>query len=104
MNNSNYLLEEKPNPIVRQLDQVELLTVKRVKWLSTKPGYSPSPHGIWSVVGIIDGEALVAKDDTLIRIPLSDIRKAHAYDRQQVIDRLTEICKGRNNGKKETIK
>jgi hypothetical protein len=95
---NNYLPEE-PQPIIQQLDQVELLTVKRVRWLSTKPGYSPSPHGRWSVVGLIDGEALVAKDDTLIRIPLSDVRKVRTHDRQQVIDCLKEICyKGKNNG------
>lgn len=87
----NYIPEE-PKPIIQQLDQVEILTVKRVKWLSTKPGYSPSPHGRWSVVGLIDGEALLAKDDTLIRIPLSDIRKVQTNDRQQVIDCLREVC------------
>jgi hypothetical protein len=99
---NNYLPEE-PQPIIQQLDQVELLTVKRVKYLSTKPGYAPSPHGKWSVVGIIEGDALLAKDNTLIRIPLGDIRKACTHNRQQVIDCLAEICyKGKSNGKKET--
>jgi len=104
MDSSHYLPEE-PKPIIQQLDQVELLTIKRVKYLSTRPGYSPSPHGRWSVVGIIDGDALLAKDDTLIRIPLGDIRKACTHDRQQVIDCLADICyKGRrNHGEKETI-
>ena len=91
MDSSNYIPEES-KPIIQQLDQVELLTVKRVKYLSTKPGYSPSPHGRWSVVGLIEGDALLAKDDTLIRIPLGDVRKACTHDRQQVIDRLAEIC------------
>jgi hypothetical protein len=91
MNSSNYLPEE-PKPIIQQLDQVELLTVKRVKYLSTKPGYSPSPHGKWSVVGIIDGDALLAKDDTLIRIPLGDVRKAGTHNRQQVLNCLAEVC------------
>jgi hypothetical protein len=99
---NNYSPEE-PKPIIQQLDQVELLTVKRVKYLSTKPGYAPSPHGKWSVVGIIDGDALLAKDNTLIRIPLADIRKVHTHNRQQVIDCLVEICyKGSQSGKKET--
>jgi hypothetical protein len=83
---------EEPNPIIQQLDQVEVLTIKRVKWLSTKPGYSPSPHGRWSVVGLIDGEAILAKDNTLIRIPLSDIRKVCAHDQAQVIDCLKKVC------------
>jgi hypothetical protein len=91
MYSPNYIPEE-PRPIIRQLDQVELLTVKRVKYLSTKPGFAPSPHGRWSVVGMIDGDALLAKDETLIRIPLGDIRKVCTNDRQQVIDCLTNIC------------
>lgn len=91
MYSPNYIPEE-PRPIIQQLDQVELLTVKRVKYLSTKPGFAPSPHGRWSVVGIIDGDALLAKDETLIRIPLGDIRKVCTNDRQQVIDCLMNIC------------
>lgn len=105
MNNTNYVPEE-PNPIIQQLDQVELLTVKRVTYLSARPGYSPSPHGIWSVVGILDGDALLAKDNALIRIPLSDIRKVSSYNKKQVIEYITNICykgaKGTKNGKKET--
>jgi hypothetical protein len=99
MNSSNYLPEE-PTPIVQQLDQVELLTIKRVKYLSTRPGYAPSPHGRWSVVGLIDGDALLAKDDTLIRIPLSDIRKVCTHDRHQVLTCLADICykRRKNNG------
>ena len=87
----DYVLEE-PRPIIQQLDQVELLTVKRVKYLSTRPGYSPSPHGKWSVVGLIDGDALLAKDDTLIRIPLGDIRKVCTHDPRQVIACLADVC------------
>jgi hypothetical protein len=104
MDNSNYVPDE-PRPIIQQLDQVELLTVKRVRWLSARPGYSTSPHGRWSVVGLIDGDALLAKDETLIRIPLSDIKKAATHDRQEIIDCLTNICyhKGPKNGKKENI-
>jgi len=92
---SNAYLPEKPRPILQQLDQVELLTVKRVKYLSARPGYAPSPHGRWSVVGLIEGEALVAKDGALIRIPLNDIRKVYSHDRQQLLDCLWEICYGK---------
>jgi hypothetical protein len=98
MRNEEYTLE-KPNPIIQQLDQVELLTVKRVKYLSTRPGYAPSPHGRWSVVGLVDGDALLAKDNTLIRIPVGDIKKVCTHDRQQVLDFLEELCyKGKRNG------
>jgi hypothetical protein len=94
---SDYLPEE-PRPILQQLDQVEILTVKRVKYLSARPGHAPSPHGRWNVVGLIEGEALLAKDSALVRIPLGDIKKVYSYDRQEVIDYLAEICyRGKSN-------
>lgn len=88
-------LPEEPSPILQQLDQVEILTVKRVKYLSAKPGYAPSPHGRWSVVGLIEGEALLAKDGALVRIPLNDIRKVYSHDQRQVLSCLREICYGK---------
>lgn len=98
MDQNNYMPEE-PNPIIQQLDQVEILTVKRVSYLSAKPGHAPSPHGRWSVVGLVEGEALIAKDGALVRIPLNDIRKVYAHDHRQVIKCLNDVCyKIKRNG------
>ena len=86
---------ESPQPLLRQFDQVELITVKNVSYLSAKPGHSPSPHGTWSVVGLVGGEALVARGDVLVKIPVNDLRKVSACDRDSIIKRLHGICHGR---------
>ena len=85
-------MTESTQPILQQFDQVELITIRNVSYLSAKPGHSPSPHGIWSVVGLVGGEALVAKGDVLIKIPLNDIRKVSVCDRDSVIKKLHEVC------------
>ena len=85
-------MTESTQPILQQFDQVELITVRNVSYLSAKPGHSPSPHGIWSVVGLVGGEALVAKGDVLIKIPLNDIRKVSVCDRDSVIKKVHSIC------------
>ena len=79
---------EKREPILQQLDQVELLTTRRVDYLSARPGSAPSPHGIWSVIGIIGGKALLAKEGALIRIPLNDIRKISNYSVGDILAKL----------------
>lgn len=86
-------------PIIKQLDRVELITTKSVSYMASKPGHSPSPHGKWTVVGIIEGRDIIAsKDEALIRIPLSDVRKVESYDVNKVIDGLRKVHK---SGKKE---
>lgn len=85
------------DPLIKQLDLVELLTVKNVSYLSAKPGHAPSTHGKWTVVGILAGnDILLSKEEALIRIPLTDIRKVESYDIHKVIENLKKV----NNGKK----
>lgn len=88
-------------PILQQFDQVELLTVRNVDYLSARPGFAPSPHGIWSVIGLVAGKVLLAKDGTLIRIPLNDIRKVSSYSPSQVLAKLKEICYGQKAEKED---
>ena len=83
---------ESPQPLLQQFDQVELITVRNVSYLSAKPGHSPSPHGLWSVIGLVDGQALIAKAGALIRIPLNDIRKVSVCNRDEIIDRIKGVC------------
>jgi hypothetical protein len=78
-------------PILQQFDQVTVLTTKRVSYLSDKPGHTPDPHGLWNVVGFVDGDALLAKDGALIRIPISDIQKTASYEPEVIIDMLRRI-------------
>ena len=83
---------ELPQPILQQFDQVEIITVRNVSYLSARPGQSPSPHGIWSVIGLVGGQALIAKSGALIRIPLNDIRKVSACNREEIIDKIKNVC------------
>ncbi len=82
-------------PILRQFDQVEIITTKHVSYLSARPGEAPSPHGVWSVVGIVDSKALIAKDGALIHVPLNDLRKVSSYDLEQIFSMLRGIGNGR---------
>lgn len=60
---------------LKQLDNVQIITTKRIKWLSTPPGVKASPHGVWSVVCIVNKtDALVCKRGIMCRVPLQDLR------------------------------
>lgn len=90
-------------PLLQQFDQVELLTTKGVTYMSDRPGNAPSPHGIWNVVGIIEGEALLAKESALIRIPINDIKKVATYNPAVVMDMLKGVT-GRGQEKEKRIR
>ena len=81
-------------PLLQQLDQVELLTTKNVRYLSAKPGVSPTPHGLWSVVGIVEGDILISKDGALVRIPVNDVKKAANYSLEKVLNQLRMVKNG----------
>lgn len=64
---------------LKQFDIVSIKTIKNVKYLSSAPGYVPSPHGQWSIVGFIGQEVLLCKDGAIIKIPHRDIDVKAAY-------------------------
>lgn len=72
-----------------QLDIVQILTTKRIRYLSGPEGHVTSPQGNWSIVGFVGSEAVLAKENTLIRIPLTDIQKIASYDTKGFIDQLS---------------
>lgn len=61
--------------MLKQYDIVRIITTKRIRYLSAPPGITITPHGNWSIVGFIANEAIIAKQNTLIKIPVSDISK-----------------------------
>jgi len=87
---------------IRQLDRVQILTTKNVKYLSDLPGHTTDPHGFWSVIGFISKEALIAKGTAIVRIPIVDIRKVGEYDKETVINSLKNFLERRRSGQKET--
>jgi len=88
---------------IRQLDRVQILTTRNVKYMSNLPGQIADPHGFWSVVGFISKEALIAKGTALIRIPIKDVRKVGEYSKETVISSLKNfIARQRSDQKNET--
>jgi len=66
--------------MLKQFDVIQIMTTKRVRFVSGPPGQATSPHGSWSVVGFMGADVLAAKDSTVIRVPVSDVRKIANYD------------------------
>ena len=87
---------------IRQLDRVQILTTRNVRYLSDLPGQVADPHGFWSVVGFVSKEALIAKGSALIRIPMKDIRKVGEYDKDTVLNNIKNFIKRQRSGQKET--
>lgn len=63
-----------------QFDIVRIVSTQRVQYLSAPSGDVVSPHGNWSIVGFMGGDAVLAKDQALIRIPINDVKKVAIYD------------------------
>lgn len=63
----------------RQNDIVRLTNEKRVKYVSGPKGRPATPKGDWIVVGSIGADLLLAKDNTVIRIPAVDVALVAAY-------------------------
>lgn len=79
-----------------QFDIVQIITTKRIKFLSGPKGRSVSPHGNWSIVGFIKAEAIIAKQNTIVKIPVTDIRRTQIYNLKHVWERLKQAGKPRN--------
>jgi hypothetical protein len=77
----------------RQFDIVRLLNIENVKYLSGPRGRAASPKGEWSIVGFIDGEAILARQQTIIRIPTADIIRIAEYSKDALLDKLKQAGK-----------
>lgn len=63
---------------IKQFDKIQILTTRNIRWVSHPHGMIPTPHGIWTIVGILkvdDGyDLLVSKRSCMCRVPLKDAR------------------------------
>ena len=86
----------------QRFDIVQILTTKNVKYLSGPSGRPADPLGNWSVIGNLPGKAtlLLAKDETVIAVPIIDVRKVASYDLQKAIDAVKKV-KNRSDIEKE---
>lgn len=73
----------------KQLDIVQIMTTKGIKYLSGPEGHTTTPHGHWSIVGFVGSEAVLSKENTLVKVPLSDIQKVASYSVEGFIEQLT---------------
>ena len=53
-------------PMLKQLDIVQLTDEKKVTYVSGPSGRPACPKGEWSVVGFINDEVVLAKQNTII--------------------------------------
>lgn len=80
------------------LDRVQLLTTKRVNYLSAPPDVDVDPHGIWVVACNFGPDLLLTKGKIAIRIPFTDVVKVGTYDLTASLEK--DLRKARN-GKEE---
>lgn len=71
-----------------QLDIVQLLRTNRVSYLSGPKSYVTSPHGNWTVVGMIKNDVIIAKDQTVVRVPVDDVRIIGIYSIEDALNKI----------------
>ena len=77
----------------RQFDIVRLIHTRRVKYLSGPSERAASPKGEWSIVGFVERDAVLAKQSTIIRVPVGDIERIAEYDKKVLVDKLKNVGK-----------
>lgn len=78
--------------MIKRFDIIRLKTTKRVTWLSGPASRPASPQGNWSVVaGLEDDYIMIAKDETVAKIPVSDVFKVADYDIKHAIGAMRKI-------------
>ena len=77
--------------MIKRLDIVKIRSIKRVTWVSGPAARPAGPKGNWSVMGNIGQILLLAKDETIIQIPVEDVIKVAAYDLNKVIENIKKV-------------
>lgn len=72
----------------KQFDIVQITTTKGIKYLSGPSGHSTNPHGNWSIVGFVGSDAILAKENTLVRVPLQDLRRVGQFDIKNLFNKM----------------
>jgi len=86
---------DNPGQRIERFDQVRLLTVKNVSYLSAPPNTIVTPQGIWSVAAVVgQNDLILAKDNAIIRIPATDVLVISDYDLEGLNDILGRLSDG----------
>lgn len=59
---------------INMFDKIRIMTTKHINWVSSPANTVPTPHGVWTVVGILGLDLLVSKQICMCRVPISDIQ------------------------------
>ena len=73
----------------KQFDIVQIITTKSIKYLSGPEGHVTSPHGNWSIIGFVGQDCILAKENTLVRVPQKDIRRVANYDLDALFKKIS---------------
>lgn len=79
---------------IKMWDKVSITTTKRINWVSAPDGIIPTPHGIWTVVGILGSDLLASKNGCMCRVPLQDIQLLTEQSDGQERERGQEAASG----------
>lgn len=85
---------------IQRFDQVQIITTKNVKYLSSTKE-DVKPHGVWSVTGAIGDDLLISQDTTIVRIPATDVKVITQVDTKYVIQKLGSILNRVEREKRE---
>ena len=73
---------------IKQFDLVTLKTTQNVKFLTAPDENEVSPHGMWSVIGIVNKtNVLVCKDGAVCLLPMDDIVLVAEYNINKMIEK-----------------
>lgn len=69
-------------------DIIQLITTRNVYYISAPPGKVVNPQGNWIVTGFVDRDVIAAKEGTIIRVPLKDVRRVARYSMDELFSQL----------------
>jgi len=80
-----------------QFDVVQILRTKNIRFLSGPRNRAALPHGNWSVVGFMGVDVVLAKQNTIVVAPVTDIRRIAAYDLVNFMRQVKQVGRNINN-------
>lgn len=65
---------------LEQFDVVQIIRQDNVTYLSAPQGSATKPTGHWTIIGFVGSDALISKQDTTVKIPVTDLKLIAKYD------------------------
>jgi hypothetical protein len=85
---------------ISRFDLAVIKDISNVKYLSGPSNRPAKPTGTWLVTFVFtDDTILISKDETLVRLPISDVEVIGRYDLQKAKEQIEAAgVKGEKNG------